>query len=401
MALCLASSLMIRQDFIPYDQLVRYKWWFRNGYMSATGKCFDIGAATKRSLVEFEDRQKGFARKYNISSDEIDYLTDSELLKQFNVDCSEKDVAGNGALMRLTPVPLFFHRHPKHAVEFSGASGRITHGDLVAYDACRYYGALIVAALNGASKNDLLDDNFYAKHIEWFNAKPLHADIMDIAQGSYKKEGGYKDGIRGKGYIVDSLKAALWAFWSNKDSFEKGALAAVNLGDDADTTAAIYGQLAGAYHGYEQLPQKWLDHLYAQKFIRCLSMWIVYEGENWQPKKSLASLIDITIPHSQINTASSSTKQKPDFGAQPSTSKSTGKTKPEPNRTDKRPSNVTSTQSINVTTAPNKHKTRDDLGKSDWNSDQNNFSDAACGNSTQRPNSTTSRERKVYILRQY
>ncbi|CAF4477129.1 unnamed protein product, partial [Rotaria magnacalcarata] len=54
--------------------------------------------------------------------------------------------------MRLTPVPLFFYKHPAEAVEYSGLSGLITHGDKKAYDACRYYGALIVAAVNGVEK---------------------------------------------------------------------------------------------------------------------------------------------------------------------------------------------------------------------------------------------------------
>ena len=64
MALCLANSLIVREDYDPYDQLVRYKWWFRHGYMSSTGKCFDIGSATKQSLYEFERRQKKLAEKY-------------------------------------------------------------------------------------------------------------------------------------------------------------------------------------------------------------------------------------------------------------------------------------------------------------------------------------------------
>ncbi|CAF4805776.1 unnamed protein product, partial [Rotaria sp. Silwood1] len=50
MALCLANSLIACQDFVPYDQLVRYKWWYRHGYMSSTGQCFDIGAATRQSI---------------------------------------------------------------------------------------------------------------------------------------------------------------------------------------------------------------------------------------------------------------------------------------------------------------------------------------------------------------
>jgi ADP-ribosylglycohydrolase len=281
MALCLANSLVARRDFIPYDQLVRYNWWQKFGYMSSTGHCFDIGAATSQSLHEFERLQKKFAEKNKIPLKQMDKLSDSNLLGEFDVYCSEDEVAGNGALMRLAPVPLFFYRDKYVAIEFSGRSGVITHGDKKAYDACRFYGALIVAALRGFTKKQILANNFYSTHRHWFGEEPLHKDIEFIAEGSYKKKGGYKDGIRGKGYIVAALEAALWAFWMDGGSFEKGALAAVNLGDDTDTTAAIYGQLAGAYYGYKKLPEKWLKHVYAHKFMKTLSKWIAYEGEQW------------------------------------------------------------------------------------------------------------------------
>ncbi len=131
MALCLANSLVSRRDFIPYDQLVRYKWWYNSGYMSSTGQCFDIGAATRQSIVEFQRRQKEFATNSNIELKDLDYLSDPEALDylsdpkaldRFDVYCSEDEVAGNGALMRLAPVPLFFYRLPEAAVEFSGIS---------------------------------------------------------------------------------------------------------------------------------------------------------------------------------------------------------------------------------------------------------------------------------------
>ncbi|CAF3974374.1 unnamed protein product [Rotaria sordida] len=256
MALCLANSLIACRDFVPYDQLVRYKWWYRHGYMSSTGHCFDIGAATRQSIQEFEKRQRKFAHDHDILLEQMDFLSNRDLLQAFDMHCSKEGVAGNGALMRLAPVPLFFYQHPKVAVDYSGISGQITHGDKKAYDACRYYGALIVAAVRGEDKNKLISNTFYDDHRGWFGDKTLHPEIMAIAQGSYKKKGGYQDGIRGKGYIVNALEAALWAFWSDGDSFETGALKAVNLGDDTDTTAAIYGQLAGAHYGYNKLPEK-------------------------------------------------------------------------------------------------------------------------------------------------
>ncbi|CAF1264646.1 unnamed protein product [Adineta ricciae] len=282
MALCLANSLIARRDFIPYDQLVRYKWWYREGYMAVTGKCYDIDASTSQSIREFERRQKQFAEKHNIPVEQLDYLSDLKLLDKFNTFCSNETAADSGALVRLAPVPLFFWRNPIEAVEFSGISGEITHGDRIAYDACRYYSALIVAAFHGETKDQLLDKDFYTKHKNWFYKYPLTPEIVKVSRGSYQREDGYESGIRGKGYIVSALEAALWAFWCDEGSFEKGALSVVNLGDETGSTAAIYGQLAGAYYGYDNLPEHWLTHLYARNFIKSLSRWIAYEGQQWK-----------------------------------------------------------------------------------------------------------------------
>ena len=87
MALCLANSLVVCRDFILYDQLVRYKWWYNFGYMSSTGKCFDIGGATSQSLQEFERRQRQFASKHQIRPEHLDRISDPSLLDEFEVFC--------------------------------------------------------------------------------------------------------------------------------------------------------------------------------------------------------------------------------------------------------------------------------------------------------------------------
>ena len=286
MALCLAASLISSGDFSPYDQLVRYKWWYRYGYMSSTGDCFDIGAATRKSIQKFEDRQKAFAESHRIEETEMDYLNDRKLLNEFNVYCSDNQAAGNGGLMRLAPVPLFFHSIPAKAVKYCGISAEITHGSEIACDACRFYGALIVAALHGESKKQLLDPDFYKEHESWFAGQPLHEEVQKIVKGSYaNKPRGYDDGIRGKGYVLNSLEAALWAFRYDDDSFEKGVLAAVNLGDDTDTTAAIYGQLAGAYYSFRGItPREWITNIYAKEFLLCMSSWLFHQGQLWSSK---------------------------------------------------------------------------------------------------------------------
>ena len=77
-------------------------------------------------------------------------------------------------------------------------------------------------------------------------------EIAEVASGSFKVKNPPE--IRGTGYVVRSLEAALWAF-ARSSSFEEGCLLAVNLGDDADTTGAVYGQIAGAYYGESGIPR--------------------------------------------------------------------------------------------------------------------------------------------------
>ncbi|CAF1289919.1 unnamed protein product [Rotaria sordida] len=281
MALCLASSLITQKGFNPYDQMVRYKWWYKHGYLSSTGYCFDIGNATRDALEEFNHRQKKLKRYVNCRTEsEVDQLSFDIIQRAgFNVNCSRPGVAGNGALMRFAPVPLFFYRTPSLAVELSGESARLTHGDDIAIDACRYYGALIVAAIYGERKETLLSKQFYHQYREWFDRRELHSEILRVADGSFKRLGGYYDGIRSTGYVVNTLEAALWAFWS-ANSFEEGALNAVNLGGDTDTVAATYGQLAGAYYGYRNIPEAWKRKLYANKLINCIAAWLQVLGRS-------------------------------------------------------------------------------------------------------------------------
>jgi ADP-ribosylglycohydrolase len=165
--------------------------------------------------------------------------------------------------MRLAPVPLFFARAPEKAIEMSGESSRTTHGAAAYIDACRYYGTLIVGSVGGASKSTLLSDH-YAPITNYWKTHPLVRQIAAIAAGSFKKK--QPPAIRGSGYVVDALEAALWAFYRS-DSFRDGLLMAVNLGDDADTTGAIYGQLAGTYYGKEAIPAAWRAKLAKAKLM--------------------------------------------------------------------------------------------------------------------------------------
>jgi ADP-ribosylglycohydrolase len=233
LALCLAESLIEKHGFDPRDQAERYLAWWREGHLSCTGSCFDIGNTTKWSLQRFLDTGNPYSGPTDPSK------------------------ASNGSLMRLAPVPLFFHAHPEDAVKYSGLSSKTTHSAPAAVDSCRYLGALIVGALTGERKDQLLTEMYEPVRGVWCRA-PLASEVEVVAQGSYK--GAEPPDIRALGTAVKTFEAALWAF-SKTSTFEEGCLLAVNLGDDADTVGAVYGQLAGAYYGVEAIPAEWVSGL--------------------------------------------------------------------------------------------------------------------------------------------
>ena len=99
---------------------------------------------------------------------------------------------------------------------------------------------------------------------DYWQQHALSPAIAEIANGSFKQK--EPPEIIGSGFVVRSLEAALWAF-HRSDSFRDGALRAVNLGNDADTTGAIYGQLAGAYYGVDAIPSDWMERLALRELI--------------------------------------------------------------------------------------------------------------------------------------
>lgn len=243
MALCLATSLVECGKFDALDQMTRYLRWFREGYLSSNGTCFDIGHTVRAAL-----------RKFEFNGEPIAGQTDPM-------------TAGNGSLMRLAPVPMAYFNDAEAAIERAAESSCTTHGAKVAVDACRYFAALIVGALNGACKEELLSASYSPVEGYW-EKYPLCPEIAAIAAGSFKNS--EPPEIRGTGYSAKSLEAALWAFYKSK-TFKEGCLLAANLGDDADTTAAIYGQIAGAHLGVDAIPAGWLKKLSGLKMIEKLA----------------------------------------------------------------------------------------------------------------------------------
>lgn len=256
MALCLAESLLDCRGFDAHDQMQAYCRWWQQGYLSATGLCFDIGSTVLAALQRFCISNDPWAGSINPRS------------------------AGNGSLMRLAPVVLYFSPGASMAVdavdrllEMSELSSRTTHGAAECLDACRYFGWLLHLALSGRTLSEVLASRLY---------QPRTDAVAAIMGGSWRHK--ERDEIRGSGYVIHSLEASIWCVAST-DNFRDVVLMAANLGEDADTTAAICGQLAGALYGVEGIPEDWRRQIWMQTYIEEQASRLLYEGvgsrEGW------------------------------------------------------------------------------------------------------------------------
>jgi ADP-ribosyl-[dinitrogen reductase] hydrolase len=227
MALCLADSLIQKKGFDALDQMQRYCRWLDTGYLSSTDRCFDVGVTIFGALCHFKKTQE----------------------PNSGLDAPNK--AGNGSLMRLAPIPLFYAYDQNKVIEYAAKSSLTTHAAPECIEACQLYALMIYMALHGATKQQIVFEHGFEKNL-------TQPNMQFIASGAYIKK--TRDDIDGSGYVALSLEAALWCFWHG-NSVEECLLLAVNLGNDADTTGAICGQLAGAFYGVDAIPNAWYSKL--------------------------------------------------------------------------------------------------------------------------------------------
>lgn len=225
MAVALSESLIARGGLDERDLLTRFCRWFREGENSVTGRCFDIGNVTATALTHFE--QTG-----DVHAGPTDRMT-----------------AGNGSLMRLSPCAIRYWQSSDQLRDAARRQSYTTHGATETVDACEAFSAVLASAIQGRPLSDVLSASYGHAHGD---------GVQAIIEGSWKAK--HRDDIRSSGYVLHSLEAALWCMGSS-GSFSEAVLKAVNLGDDADTTGAIAGQLAGAFYGLSGISERWRKRL--------------------------------------------------------------------------------------------------------------------------------------------
>lgn len=245
MALCIAESI-VEKGWDTDDQMKKFIKWWQEGYNSVKGECFGIGGATRSALS-----------CYNMTGK---FVVDSQ-------------AAGNGVLMRLASVPMFFYdkRDCIATLDACAFQSYMTHPSSQSIECSMLMGAMINKILSGERDkmkilnfNTLFDENSKKMYKNLYGLYSCHENgrIEQIKQVLYKDSP--ESLISGDGYCVYTFEAALWAFL-NTDSFVEGLKKVVSLGDDTDTTGAVYGQIAGAYYGINGIPWVnkvvWIDKI--------------------------------------------------------------------------------------------------------------------------------------------
>jgi ADP-ribosyl-[dinitrogen reductase] hydrolase len=232
--LCTAESLVHAGGLDTADLGARFVRWERDGCWTPHGEVFDIGHTTARAISQIASG------------------TPPE-----EAGGADTNSNGNGSLMRIIPIALWFHEESEEAIAaYALRASSLTHRHARSQMASAYYCLLARELLHGASRRDALRAAFgafsriyartpFAEEMPHFRL--LDSEVLDKLPETE---------IASSGYVIHTLLASVWCLLTS-ESFEETLLKAVNLGEDTDTTGTVAGGLAGAYYGMKAIPFPW------------------------------------------------------------------------------------------------------------------------------------------------
>eukprot|EP01127_Copromyxa_protea_P010848 TRINITY_DN2686_c0_g1_i2.p1 TRINITY_DN2686_c0_g1~~TRINITY_DN2686_c0_g1_i2.p1 ORF type:complete len:369 (-),score=54.14 TRINITY_DN2686_c0_g1_i2:39-1145(-) len=263
MALCLAESLIANNGFNPIDLRLRFYNWWQLGYCNAFGydtrrkfkESVGLGGNISMSMNEFQNEQKEYT------------------------ETGDLNTSGNGSIMRNAPIPMFFWNSPLLAMEFAYKQSKTTHKGEEAAECCRLLTYICTKAIQlgtDASASTVLGD-LQGFSSSLYSVMCLAASLQEERREENKsfhledRNWNWKDpqfkysttrATKQPGYIgsyaMDGLAMALHCVWTT-NSFSAALLKCANLRGDADTVAAVAGQIAGAIYGYSSIPNTWIQ----------------------------------------------------------------------------------------------------------------------------------------------
>lgn len=274
MTLCLMESIVNTLGIHTNDIMDRFVEWIDDAAYTATGDVFDCGHTVAQAIFRYKDG------------------TPAALCGGNKPNCN-----GNGSLMRI--LPMAYALYPKYGTDLTKygrtmelvhkVSG-LTHRHPLSQAVCGIYVNIATRLIDGEGIFDAISDAversicWYGRHERFYDIDEPLSGIADIVALKGRK----RNDIQSGGYVIDTMEAALWCLL-NTDSYRDCVLTAVNLGEDADTVAAVTGGLAGIFYEYESIPKDWIDVLASKEMIEksCMKMaeymkreLIVYGGKN-------------------------------------------------------------------------------------------------------------------------
>jgi len=231
-SLALATLASLLEGYNPADMMARFSRWRSEGYMTPHGEVFDIGPTTSAAIGRFDQGRDQTAWG----------------------GASDRD-NGNGSLMRILPLSLYVClRSPDDIIAAAFEVSALTHAHIRSRLCCAYYSLLVRHILEGASLPGGME--LATEQLMPLVPTDERTALDRILTGAIIDEP--RNRVRSGGYVVDCLEASLWCT-SRHANYVDTVLAAVNLGDDTDTTAAVTGGLAGVMYGIHAIPKTWRE----------------------------------------------------------------------------------------------------------------------------------------------
>ncbi|WP_046246855.1 ADP-ribosylglycohydrolase family protein [Hymenobacter terrenus] len=256
---CLAETLARRDGLSVSPDLADFGRrcinWLDNGYWTATGETFDVGGATHTAINKL---RRGVAPELAGPRSEFDN--------------------GNEALMRI--LPLVFHQtwqvealDLNAAWALTSAVATVTHGHPRSTLGCFFYLLMARQLVRGEAPMVAYEQSAALVN-SWLHKQASELVFHEIPHYNAVLRGDLpalsEQQISSSGYVVHTLEAALWCLLRH-DTYPATVLAAVNLGEDTDTTAAVAGGLAGLAYGEASIPAAWLTVLARRTDIEVLA----------------------------------------------------------------------------------------------------------------------------------
>lgn len=238
-ALCLLDSLLKCDRFVLEDFSNMLSSWYEDGVWAVDNVVFDVGIQTGQALCAY---------KNGLPPKECGLLN--------------PDGKGNGALMRVLPLALWYHRqkekngifHVRQMVLDAHSQCLITHGHLCNQVCCALYCLVARALLEGLGAHEAIADGLASLRLVYRNMPEYAQELEWSIRPDLPWEG------KGTGYVVDCLRSAFMLL-EQTSCYEEAVKRAVLLGNDTDTTACVTGGLAGILYGLQGIPRHWLSML--------------------------------------------------------------------------------------------------------------------------------------------